>query len=131
MAGVPDNTSAKPATDARYLAAVGALLVLIIVCLAVLWGSESRRRLAAERNLAALKRRSAGIEAMLTRTMLEGPVEPLVVAREQLPARTVRLDGKEATALMLGAEAGQRMGFFPGDVIVICPSPATRPSDAP
>jgi len=127
----PENTSAKSATDTGCLAVVGGLLVLIIACLAVLWFSESRRRSAVERDLDALKRRSAGMEAMLTRTMLAGPAEPLAVVREQLPARTVELDGKATTALMLGAQAGERMGFSPGDVIVVCPRPATQPSSVP
>jgi len=127
----PENTSAKSATDTRYLAAVGGLLVLIIACLAILWFSESRRRLAAEGDVDVLKRRSVGMEAMLTRKMLAVPAEPLAVVREQLPARTVDLDGKATTALMLGAEAGERMGFSPGDVIMVCPRPATQPSSVP
>ena len=105
--------------------------MLIIACLAILWFSESRRRLAAEGDVDVLKRRSVGMEAMLTRKMLAVPAEPLAVVREQLPARTVDLDGKATTALMLGAEASERMGFSPGDVIMVCPRPATQPSSVP
>jgi hypothetical protein len=50
------------------------------------------------------------------------------IRRGDLPAETVNLDGREVTALRVGAEAGERMGFEPGDVVIVSPAPPTQPA---
>jgi len=126
---MPAEPEPAPAAgvDGRYYAAVGALLVVIIAVLGVLWLRERRMTAALQRELAETRQRTAtgaGLQAALSR--LAAPRGPTTrpLARADLPAETVTWNGRSRTVLRVGAAAGRRLGLEPGDVIVVSPPPA-------
>jgi len=131
----PNAAPSPPgAPDGRYLAVVGALLLIILAVLASLWVRESRRRRAAERELARLRSRSDRLHSALGEALAAQFHQQGALRREELPAETVVLDGKPAVALRLGAAAAERLGFRPGDVILVAqtrPAVATTTATAP
>jgi len=141
----PSNESpSAPATqpdnaEPRYLLLVGGLLVLIIALLAFLWLQERGRRQRAQTNLQAAQAKLKKVQAVLglpgglasdaeaARRFLRGAagargggadgVAP--VDRADLPAERGQLNGHPVTVLRLGAAGAKRLGFEPGDVIVV------------
>lgn len=108
---------------------IGALVAMIVIALAALWLMESRRRKAAETELGRVLRREEALRQVVQMHMTgdgTGGVRP--VQRGDLPTERVTLDGRRVQALRLGAGAGIRLGFEPGDVIVVSPRPETGPS---
>jgi len=116
MTDRPDQTD-QPGP--KYLAVVGSLLLLIIVSLAVLWQTETRRRRDAVRRLAELQAKYGRIEGVLGDALTNASRQAGPVRREDLPAETMELNGREVVALRLGAAAGERFGFRPGDLILV------------
>ena len=137
----PGREPGQSRSDARYLAVVGALMVLIIAALAVLWVTENYRRRNAEADLAKYKQLSAIFGKGMPAMPLEGlrPLQGLAadeeevqpVRREDLFPMTMTLDGQKKTVYGLSAAKAQRLGFHPGDVIVVSELPATQPASAP
>ncbi len=119
--------SSQNRTGANYLVTVGVLLVIIIALLAVLWVRERRARVAAEQTAATAQRELEGLKAVLGRTLMTrgrgGDIRP--VQRDDLPYRKVDLDGRRRAMLELGASSGRRLGFRPGDLILIGEDPPT------
>jgi len=119
--------------DGRYFVAVGVLLVIIIAALAALWLMERSRRQEAQQRLADVARaQSFGpMQALMaprppTLHGAGGAVEP--IRREDQYTRPVTLDGAKTVGVFISAEAGQRLGFAPGDVVVVARAAATRPA---
>ena len=63
------------------------------------------------------------------RMMMEGTGRPFTRA-DLVATRDVRLDGKNRQALHITAEAGRRLGFRTGDVIVVSEAPTARTQPA-
>ncbi len=123
--------SPQSAGGVKYLATVGVLLVIIIAMLAVLWVRERRGRIAAEVAAARAETALNGLKEILGGVLTateRGPARP--VQRDDLPSREADLDGRRRTLLELGASAGRRLGFRPGDLILVGEdSPSTQPGD--
>lgn len=120
---------------------VTGLFVVIIALLAFLWMRERAAGAKAQKDLAGMRQQCVqmgkqlalqeGINNMLA-AQRAGRVQPF--ARADLVAtREVRLDGKNRQALHITAEAGRRLGFRAGDVIVVSEAPpaATQPASKP
>lgn len=127
--------------DGVYLAAVGALLVVICAALATLWWVERGHRTAAEaqaRNLRAKLRQYEQFQKLGGPSLLSlagvppatqpGP-EP--VRRDQLTVQTVEFAGKSREVLLIPADVGQRLGFQVDDLILVSRPPRPRPPDKP
>jgi len=121
-----DTATAADAASPTYLMVVGGLLVLIIAMLAVLWMRERSRRVTAEKDLMELVERNQKMAGLFSQMMAGGPKglmgheEPVrAVSREDLPRKTIALDGKSVQALSVSAAAGERFGFAPGDVVLV------------
>lgn len=115
--------------DSTFLMLVGGLLVAIIALLAVLWQKERMRRAEAEMQLQTLAHQSSQQMNLLAQSVFQGQggpgSAPPAVHREDLPAEMLPFKGKVRTVLTLGASAGERLGFAPGDVIVVAEPVAT------
>jgi len=126
MSPIANEHPGPQRSDAKYLAVVGGLLLLITASMAVLWMNERHRRREAERQLLERPPRLKGIEDALADAVFASggsrvTVRP--VQREDLPTQMVNLDGRARQALLLSAKAGQRFGFRGGDVVIIAPEP--------
>lgn len=104
----------------RYLASVGVLLVIVIALLALLWMRERRARIAAEVNAARWQEKSKRLSGAVGDLLVKRGgqlIQP--IQRGDLPARVVDLDGQRRTVLEVGALAGRRLGFQPGDLVLV------------
>lgn len=117
---------------AKYYLTVGILLVFVIGLLAVLWVRERSSRLDAQSTAAAWEMRFNQLQGALPDLLAQQAGQSVSpVSRDDLPARAARLDDRPCTVLMLGAEAGRRFGFRPGDLILVAKPPtATAPQPA-
>lgn len=127
------NGPTRPQSGAKSLMTVGILLVVIIALLAVLWARERAARITAHRDATAATakytRMQSALGEMLTKR-LDGQIQP--VQREDLPARQVDLNGRKRTLLDISAAAGQRMGFRPGDLVLVAAEvTTTQAADKP
>jgi len=52
------------------------------------------------------------------------------VRRDDLPQEQATLNGRNATALRISAVGGERLGFKPGDIIIVSPRPAQPATDS-
>ena len=125
---------APGSSDAKYLLVVAGLMMTIVILLSVLWIRE-RRNVAHLQDQLDIARRSSmrgDLQGALAR-MLAGQTEPQARAlhRDDLPAQTVTWNGQPRTVLSVSAAAGQRLGLWPGDVIVVAPPPASGPATQP
>jgi hypothetical protein len=66
------GTPGRYVADVRYLAVVGALLLVIIASLAGLWIRERVRRVQAENELAQATRKAEGLQIALMRFLVGG-----------------------------------------------------------
>lgn len=123
-------TEGKPACpDSTYFLVVGLLLVMIIASLAVLWVRERKRRLAAEAGVARLTGQKRQMQSVLEQFVgREGALGGPAVRRTDLPSRVGLLDGQRRAIFTISVAAGERVGFEPGDVIVVAGRPATSPA---
>lgn len=125
--------------EGRQVLWIGGLLVLVIALLVVLWVRERTRRARAEASVAQLQERlailqqlggiSLGPGALGGLSMGGGGVQP--IRRDDLAGEEGQFLGRAATILRISAEAGTRLGFRPGDVVVVGERPqppASRPS---
>ena len=125
-----NDASCSEGSEGRFLLLVGGLLVVILALLAGLWVSMRRRALRAERELARLQQRQRRLEAILLGLTSQPPPRP--VRRERLSARAVKVNGRSVRALELPALAARKLGFRPGDVILVAPDrPASARTSAP
>jgi hypothetical protein len=129
----PNEPSGSPHPDTKYLVIVGALLVLIIAVLAVLWRKERCARADGERRLSELTRSPAlptELQRILAGRRTMPPPEdefPKPVQREDLPGETLQFKGRLRTVLYISPDAGRRFGFRGGDVIVVGGGPEATP----
>ena len=122
MCSSQDKQAPPAATEARHLAIVGGLLIVIIASLAALWGTERYRRNLAEGYLSDMHAKNSRLSEAAAQMALSAQGRP--VRRADLPTEEVMLDGRRRIAFRLGEDAGQRMGFAPGDVIMVSTRPA-------
>jgi hypothetical protein len=93
------------------------LLLLITLATATLWMRERTGR-AADRD--ALRQQIDVQEKQLMLQAMLQPQEPgAAVSRDDLPMRYAELDGTQVPVRTLSAQAGERIGLMPGDVIVV------------
>jgi hypothetical protein len=71
---------------------------------------------------------SEGLQKMLM-AQAAGGVEPL--ARDDLPARVVQVDGQRRAVLQISAAGGRRLGLMPGDLLEVAAPPTTAPASEP
>ena len=127
-----DGSAARgsAAADARFQIIVAALMVLIIAALAGLWLIERNRRIRAERELAEFSQRQLQAQAMLSQLAMGG-LEPQTtprINRADLPPELVTLEHMGRTMLKISADAGERLGFLPGDIVFVADRPTTQPA---
>jgi hypothetical protein len=128
-----DPPAAAQSSNTFYYVTLG-LMMTIIILLALLCVNMRARARRAEAELAnAPKPMDAATRMLLQQLAGAGQVK-IGVNRETLTTRPVELDGKKAQALNLPAEAGNMLGFQPGDIIVVesllAPAPTTTTSPA-
>ena len=117
---------------------VSGLFVVIIALLAVLWKSERSARIGAEQDLAKmlqeyrLRGEQQTLHAELGRMLAARRAQTVApFGREDLVAtKKMDLNGKDRQVLEINAEAGQRLGFRAGDVIVVSEAPTARTQPA-
>ena len=130
----------EPKRDSYFTMAAVGLLVLIILLLGVLWYRERQGRLAAQRSAhvaAAMPMGAPGAAAgpinEILAEMLQkqaGAVQPFgradLVRTQELVAQ-----GQTRQALVISSASGQRLGFLPGDVVIVEKMPTSAPASAP
>ena len=120
---------------------VSGLFVVIIALLAILCMRERTSRVRAQNDLATMARRhkeqgkQQALQQALSRMLAAGSgrgVQPFGRA-DLIASRDVRLDGKSRQALYVTAEAGRRLGFRAGDLIIVSkvPPAATQATSEP
>ena len=134
-----ENAAGTSGTDTKFVMIAGSLLLVIIALLAGLWASMRTRAMRAERDVTALRTQlkfatGAGVrfscapgsfdevlQQMTSKAMLRHKVQ-----RENLRSERVHLNGRDVKALRLPADAAEKFGFSPGDVIIVDePAPTT------
>ena len=136
-----ENAAGTSGTDTKFVIITGSLLLVIIALLAGLWASMRTRAMRAESDVTALRSQlkfatGAGVrfsgtpgspEAMLQQ-MVSKAMRRHKVQRENLQTEQVNLNGRDVKALRLPADAAEKFGFMPGDVIIVDkPPPTTAP----
>ncbi|MCY2932187.1 MAG: hypothetical protein NTV86_22365 [Planctomycetota bacterium] len=132
--------STSPVGDPRFVLAAGLLLVVIIGMLAFLWLRERRTRMGLEADLARVQKGASddstlralqGLMSQGGAVGSAGGVEAFswTKDREGEPLKAV-VDGRACMAVRITREAGERLGFRPGDVICVPDSAAGKPGQA-
>jgi hypothetical protein len=125
---VNEKTGASVARQGTwYLTTVGVLLVCIIALLSILWVRERSARTAAERDRdAAEGARDAAVRkydglAQAVGAVMDGALkaQARTIRRDELPTREAKFEGRPRSVLELDPAAGRRMGFAPGDLILV------------
>ena len=133
-APTPAPTPTPGSSDAKYLLVVAGLMMTIVILLSVLWIRERRNVASLQGELRIARQNSirSDQQAALA-SMLAGKIEPRARAlqRDDLPAEVITWNGQPRTVLRISAAAGQRLGLWSGDVIVVAPPPATGPATQP
>ena len=125
-----DNHSDPVATETpqagtKYFLTVGILLVFVIGLLSVLWVRERKSCLDAQSAAASWEMRFNQLQGVLPDLLAQQAGESTFpISRDDLPARAARLDDQPCTVLLLGTEAGGKLGFRPGDLILVSAPPA-------
>jgi len=125
-----DGGQSPSQVSLAYQVTAGAVLLLIIALLAVLWVRERSARISAQIGRASIQQRQESIEAVLQNLISgQGERSATTLRRDELPTRTCRLDGNEREMFVLDARQGRRLGFAGGDLILIeQEAPASRTS---
>lgn len=138
--------STSPATgaagDARFVLAVGVLLVVIIGMLAFLWMRERRTRIGLENDLAEVRKDSMqrmtamqalqGLMAQTASPGAGGGVELFSWQRDRVGDVKALVEGQPCAGVRITRQAGERLGFRPGDVICVSTTATVEaPVDAP
>ena len=130
----PDvNTSAESDGPPGWV--VVGLLLLIFGLLTFMWYRERQGRL-------GWQKKAIELSETLTLMQQSGPMMQQMAAqaaqrhgqgvrRDDLPTRTVNVDGQSRTAILVSASAGRRMGFLPGDWVIVAGAPQSPPTTAP
>jgi hypothetical protein len=130
----PAPTPAPGSSDAKYLLVVAGLMMTIVILLSVLWIRE-RRNVAHYQNQLQIAHQNSirSDQQAALASMLAGKIESRARAlqRDDLPAEVITWNGQPRTVLRVSAAAGQRLGLWPGDVIVVASPPATEPATQP
>ena len=119
-----------PNADRKFLLAVGGLLLTIILLLSGLW-VRMRRQVVRLRNEIATLQTQRGRMGPMMQLAMDQHTQRLMLNREKLPTRDVVLDGRPARALRISAIVARRIGFAPGDVVLVDAMPATAPASQP
>jgi len=128
------NDPGRPSgAETRFQVVVAALMVLIIVALAVLWLRERRSRLDAIQQLADMRSRELrtllgaggppGLPPLAGDAAAQGGLVRPVQRDDHVPEVLI-VDGRPRRVYRISSEAGGRIGFFPGDVILVAPDAA-------
>jgi hypothetical protein len=122
-----------------YLALVGGLLFLIIATLAMLWIRE-RNRADDQRRRAEAAETALGDtqnKMQIMGQLMGGPGGHLFggggekfqpFQRENVVPRKVPFEGQDRSLFTITSGFGQRIGFNPGDLIIVAPAPTTSPT---
>ncbi|MFP4106702.1 MAG: hypothetical protein ACLFVU_11505 [Phycisphaerae bacterium] len=136
MPAGPDPEKGRPtgekSADSFYLIAVGLLLLMIIGSLTYLWLNERKRRRRAEQAVGIMQKQTLGqmMGPGAMRGLDSDGVEP--IRRDDLPSVMMNIDGELRRVVLVGAQAGSRVGFQPGDVVIVSSEqPDTQPETMP
>lgn len=108
------------------------LLLLIFGLLTFMWYRERKGRISWQQKAielsetVTLMQQSAPMMQQMAAQAADRHGGP--VRRDDLPTRTVQVDGQPRTAVLISATAGQRMGFLPGDWVIVAEAPAPEPA---
>lgn len=101
------------------------LIAVIVVTLGALWMVERRGRMRALGALSVTEGRVQKLEGALRQMVLNQGLT-VTVDRDDLPTQEVQLNGQPTRVLLLSARMGGRLGFKPGDTIMV--SAQTQPA---
>ena len=137
MADVGNSSDAPRRGDGMQFLLMGGLLVVVMGLLAVLWIRERSQRVRWQNEAAQLDRELKSKPsdfqrlfpgATLATSMPAGDGAPAgTICREDLQPERVQFQGRLATVFTVSASAGKRIGFRPGDVVVVGPPPSSAP----
>ncbi len=106
---LPEKTVSNDRRDAGYLLAVGGLMMVIIVSLAILWLTERNKRLEAERLAAeakSLRVQYERLSAMMGPLLNQGMVSPMEATNnEQKAEKEEAIDSKWGIPVSPAADA--------------------------
>jgi hypothetical protein len=118
--------SEKPKSETGYLLVVCVLLVVISASLAWLWqvqkshtDAANRRADAAQQALLQQRQSNPLAELLSKAAQQEQP------SRQDIPAQTIQFEGRPTPLYKISATAGMRIGFEPGDLILVGNQPAS------
>jgi len=126
------QSNSPGAAETKYLVAVGGLMVLIIILLGALWLRERRVSMAAQRELAALRRNAGAggrLQAALGRMLSGAHPASRPLRRDELTSETVTWNGRPREVFRVSPAAGKRVGLRPGDVVVVSRPATTAPGE--
>lgn len=123
-----DKTDTSPEPDSRFNLIVTILLVVIIIALAGLWIVERGRRMRAETALIEEQVNSQKQIQSVGQVMLQQIGQMSSINRDQLATQQVDWNGQSRTVLLLSASEGEKLGFIPGDAILVTSPPAILPA---
>jgi hypothetical protein len=124
------ETPDRPGVAPWFAYTVGLLLLVVVAALTGLSLRLYTRARAADAHANSVQSRLDQQQQALS--MLGEHLTELGVRlkRGSLPARTVRLDGREVTLLEASAGQGEQIGLQPGDLLYVKEQPATASSPA-
>lgn len=111
----------KGSDDAKFFITIAVLLVLIIATLAALWMRERSARRDAQSAM------PDQLKSLLAQLDVAHMPSTASIDRADLQVRTVNLDGESRQAFTITPAVGERMGFLPGDVVIVA-QPASQPA---
>lgn len=105
------------------------LLLCVTAILSALLARETNRRGRAELALKVYQDMAKQDQQVLSNVLsLRAQAATPAIQRTDLSPQTVQLNGASRPAFTISPDAGRRVGFLPGDVIVVAEPPATAPS---
>jgi len=110
-----------PKNEAGYLLVVCILLVVISVALAWLWQMQKKRTEEAQRALVE-QQRANPLAQFLSQA---GQQQPF--AKQDAAPETIQFNGRPTPLYKISTQAVRRIGFDPGDLILVSDQPTSRP----